>query len=189
MAEDKRWSELEASGFRCTQCGNMHRGVFDLAPDAPDLWQGGMKRSANAAFLDGPPGASLCSDDFCVIEGDRYFIRCVLPVPLIGAGDRTFSFGVWCLVFDDDFERYRSTFDDGNQSHLGPFKARIGNRLKPFNAMNARCILRLKDGRNRPDVEVTEADHPLQVAQSAGLDFDALMAIYDANGHGPSASG
>ena len=62
---------------------------------APDPWQGPETYLPNSAVRD---STHCLTEDFCVLDGQHYFIRCVLELPLIGAPGECFAFGVWSTL-------------------------------------------------------------------------------------------
>ena len=94
----------------------MHRLPFDLACDHPDFWQGSAGKSPNSAVL---TSDNILTEDFCIIDGQHYFVRCVLELPLIGWEGEAFGFGVWATLSKKNFALYGKTFDSGKQGAAG----------------------------------------------------------------------
>jgi len=83
--------QITASDWKCSSCDQVHSGLFDLAAFNPDFWTGEKAYAPNSKLtLEG----DFLSEDFCVIEGENFFVRCVLEFPIKGF-DLTFGFGVW----------------------------------------------------------------------------------------------
>ncbi len=77
------------------------------------------------------------SDDLCAIwgraegEDHRYFVRCVLKVPLLDAPDET-GWGIWADVGEVDFRRIVDTWSDPDQVSLPPMEAVLANRVPDY---------------------------------------------------------
>jgi hypothetical protein len=90
--EDARWDAVFTRAWRCTGCATSHRGLFDLASLRPEAWNGSEQYVPNSAALS---ETNFLSEDFCVLDGKHFFVRCVLLIPLVGAAGESFGFGVW----------------------------------------------------------------------------------------------
>jgi hypothetical protein len=155
---DPRWSELINQSWTCVSCGEKHQGLFDLGYAKPDFWQRPEAHLPNSALRH---SGDCLTEDFCVMEG-HYFIRCVLELPLIGAPERYFGFGVWSTLSKKNFDQYVETFDSDQSSEMGPWFGWFSNRLKPYpDTLNLKCQVHPKDGRQRPWIEIESTDHPL----------------------------
>jgi hypothetical protein len=154
--------------------------LFDLACDKPDFWQGGEQRPNSE--LQG--SENILTEDFCVLGGTHYFVRCVLQLPILGKQDAVFGFGTWATLSKQNFSRYVDTFDSGAQGDLGPWFGWFSNRLKDYpDTLNLKCQVHPRAGRQRPLIELERTEHPLAVEQQNGITFDRLLAIYAVNGH------
>jgi hypothetical protein len=122
IEDDVRWRRLTRTGIVCRGCGERHKGLFDLACDGPEHWPGDRQsdREPNSAVR---ARTDVLTEDFCVIEGRDHFVRCVLQLPIIGATDQVFGYGVWSTLSPANFNRYLETFDSGAQGDLGPWWA------------------------------------------------------------------
>lgn len=179
LADDPRWRRFSERAFQCPDCGHEHRGLFDLGVFAPGAWPGAAVYEPNNALrLEG----DFLSEDFCVVDGKHFFVRCVLELPLQGSSER-FGYGVWSSLSPKNFSRYVAEFDngfDGEESWFGWFS----NRLKAYpDTFNLKCQVRPQPDRQRPLIALEPADHPLCLEQRDGVSFDRLLEIYAENGH------
>lgn len=178
---DPRWQRLHQRDWICPCCGRKHAGLFDIAYDKPDFWQGDGEKRPNSEVL---TSNHVLTEDFCVLNGEHFFVRCVLQLPILGAPDEHFGYGVWATLSKKNFNIYLETFDAGNQNRLGPWFGWFSNRLPGYpDTLNLQCQLHPRNGRQRPYVELEPADHPLAVEQQRGISFDRLLEIYALNGH------
>ena len=179
---DPRWQTLLGREWTCATCHKTHRGAFDLACTRPDFWSEGEDYVPNSEAL---TSTHFLSEDFCVLKDEHYFIRCVCTVPLIDAPPgHTFSYGVWSTLSRHNFGLYKSTFDSGEQSDLGPWFGWFSNRLSGYpDTLNLKCQVHPQAGRQRPWIELEATDHPLAVEQAEGITFDRLIEIYSTFGH------
>jgi len=179
LDRDPRWVRLHAGDWVCGCCGDRHDGVFDLGSDRPAYWPRGAGSGS-----EGRAGDNYLNEDFCVVAGRRFFVRCVLYLPIIGASGASFGLGVWSALSKPNFDLYVDTFEDDRQGELGPWFGSFANRLEGYpETLDLRCRVLPQDGGQRPHIEVELAPHPLAIEQRKGITFDRLLDIYAANGH------
>jgi hypothetical protein len=178
---DPRWNLVLDQSWKCASCSEEHRGIFDLGCAKPDAFSGSEEYEPNAVVISSTHGLS---EDFCILDGEHYFIRCILMLPLIGAPGQYFSYGVWSTLSKKNFVTYSETFDVGEQGSLGPWFGWFSNRLRGYpETFNLKCQVHPQNGRNRPWLELEPNDHPLTKESSEGISFDRLMEIYSLYGH------
>jgi hypothetical protein len=179
---DDRLSQLLAKGFTCASCGERHKGLFDIAFDYPDPWNGPTEKEHNSSVRQAfDEGRDILSEDFCLM-GEHRFVRCILPLRLIGT-DESFALGVWGSLSQARFLEYVELFDSPNGSNFGPAFSWLMNRLPGAPNAAVRAEMRGQDGRQRPILEIGEEDHPIFEKQFDGLTYDDLLSIYADYGH------
>lgn len=154
--------------------------MFDLAPLHPDPWPGPAEYQPNSDLAcDG----NFLSEDFCVIDGRYFLVRCVLEIPVHGLA-RSFAFGCWGTLSRDNFDIFVKHFDAGDYAGLGPWTSWLCNDLaglvgpKPIG-----CEMFPQLDRQRPVLRVMDPEHPLAVMQDQGISADDVMAFYSRYGH------
>jgi hypothetical protein len=174
---------LTAASWRCAYCDDLHEGIFDLAVDSPDFWTGPEVLEPNSALR---TEGDFLSEDFCVLGGEDFFVRCVLEVPVHGLA-RKFGFGTWSTLSRANFDIYVEGFDDSRYSDMGPWTGWFSNRLKTFpDTLSQPCWVHPQLGNQRPVIRLADEDHPLAVAQEEGIEAERLLEIYAAYGHSPA---
>lgn len=167
--------------WRCATCTKPHRGLFDLASHSPEQWQDDPEYQPNGAAAH---ESHVLTEDFCILNGEHFFVRCVLELPLIGAAGERFGYGVWSSLSKDNFARYTATFDDGEQGELGPWFSWFSNRLKGYpDTLNLKCSVHPQNGRQRPLITFHAHEHPLTIEARDGITFDRLREIFALHGH------
>lgn len=177
---------LNCAIWKCTKCDLEHEGMFDLMAFAPDHWEKEEEYEPNSALrYDG----DFLSEDFCILGGEHFFVRCVFDIPVHGMVEK-FGLGVWSTLSRANFDRYVDGFDGGSYSDLGPWTGWFSNRFKPFDdSINHPCWVHPQLGRQRPAVTLHEEGHELARAQLEGITPERLLEIYVANGHAPASYG
>lgn len=181
LDKDPRWRRLNEGEYVCACCGENHRGLFDLACHRPDQWQTGDDRSANSEVN---LSSDCLTEDFCVLNGEHFFVRCVLPVPIVGGQGAEFGFGVWSTLSRKNFEIYVETFGGGEQGGLGPWFGWLSNAIKGYpDTLSMKCQVHPQNGRQRPLLKLDPTDHPLAIEQREGMTLDRILDLYALNGH------
>jgi len=181
LENDPRWRRLQTQGIPCSTCDQIHVGVFDLGLARPDLWPISEGFSPNSAV---EVSDNFCSEDFCILGGEHYFIRCLLELPIVGAGEQKFGYGVWSSLSEDNFRLYVDHFDDGDLASLGPWFGWFSNRLNGYpDTTSLKCQIHPQGDHQRPSVELEANGHPLSDEQINGIGFDRFLEIYTLNGH------
>lgn len=181
LDQDRRWLRLHDNEWSCPCCGLKHGGLFDLTCAKPDVWQGSEEWRPNSEIR---TSSNILTEDFCILNGEHFFVRCILSLPIITKPDISFGFGAWATLSRKNFDLYLDTFDSGEQAGLGPWFGWFSNRLNGYpDTLNLRSQVRPRDGRQRPYIELESAEHPLALEQRNGITFDRLLEIYAANGH------
>jgi hypothetical protein len=154
--------------------------MFDLAAFAPDDWPGPEVYEPNAAIrLDG----DFLSEDFCVVGGKHFFVRCVVDIPVHGLEEK-FGFGCWGTLKRENFEIYLDHFDAGTVPDAAPFWSWLCNSLPPFGVTEPLgCWMFPQSARQRPVLKVDDCDHPLRIAQEEGISPEQLFTVYASYGH------
>jgi len=140
---DPRWRRLQSRRFECPSCGKTHTGVFDIAYDSPAVWTDSTTPISNADIA--PGMTHFLAEDFCILEDEHYFVRCVLGLPILGT-DTAFGLGVWSSLSNKNFTSYMESFRDRDQGRLGPWFGWFSNRLSGYpDTLNLKCRVHPRD--------------------------------------------
>jgi hypothetical protein len=164
---------LESVRFQCTSCGEWHEGLHDLAFEAPYHYD-------QLSPAEREPARK--TDDFCVI-GTDYFIRAVLPLPVIDADDE-FNFGAWVSLSEHNFRRYLELFESTEVEGEGPYFGWLCNRFPWYpDTLYLKANVYLRPFPSRPRIELEPTDHLLARHQREGVSIETLGEIFSANEH------
>ena len=155
----------------CSVCGKTHEGLGAWAFKRPDHW---------LALSEEQRQEGKANDDLCETPDGHFFVRAVLLLPIVDGPEKTFEFGVWSTLAEQNFRRYCDSFDDDDQSKLGPMFGYLANEIRQFpGSLYLKASLHPQDARQRPVMELEPTDHPLPRAQAAGIRYaDALSLIH-----------
>jgi hypothetical protein len=156
--------------YQCTRCEKVHEGLPAMTFDAPYYYY--LLTEAERA------ARAVLTDDFCVVDGEDYFVRTVLEIPILGYADRL-HWGVWSSLSRDNFGRYRDAFDDHDQSKLEPIFSWLASSLPDYpETLNIRSRIVPCDGRMRPQVELApDESHPLALDQRNGISLERAIEL------------
>lgn len=155
--------------FVCTRCGNEHAGTptfgFRFPIDYLDVPEAERKERV---FL---------TEDTCVIDDDRFFVRGCLEIPVHGACE-PFIWGVWVSVSEKSFYEFQDLLGVDTRAHHGPFEGQLCSPPRPYpDSTNLRTLIRLRDHGIRPLVEVEAVSHPLAQEQRNGITQERVAEI------------
>ena len=153
--------------YTCSCCGKVHDDLPDIAFDRPGY-------AADVPEEEQSDRVKL-DDDLCAVDGEYYFIRGVLKIP-IHDNDEGLGFGVWVSQKYENFETYLNNYDT---SEIGPFFGWLSNEFmfggEPTTSL--KTMAHFQGDGLRPLIEVEETDHPLSVAQRNGISLDDAWRI------------
>jgi hypothetical protein len=164
-------SEKRSDSYFCDSCHEFHSGLpISYAADSPDsyAWLKDSERKDRVVL----------GSDQCIIDEDKYFIRGVIELPVIGRED-VFLWGVWASVWEKDFDEINAHWETpGREGLIGPYKGRLNNRLSEYpDTFNLKCIIRIQAVGSRPLFYIDEPEHPLAQEQIAGISVERIQAI------------
>lgn len=109
------------------------------------------------------------TDDICVIDGQDFFLRGVLDVPVIDLDD-SFNWGVWVSLSRKSFDRAMELWDETVPDDEPPLFGWLCNRISVYPDMPPlEADVYLRNNGLRPRVELWPTDHPLAVEQRQGI--------------------
>jgi hypothetical protein len=164
--------------YKCSTCGETHDGLPDIGDDKPYYWYTipEAERSSRAEL----------TGDTCVIDGEDYFIRGVLYVP-VHDYHRDFGFGVWVSQKKENFYAYLNNPDS---DQVGPYFGWLSSEINFYeeSTLNLKTMAHFVGGGKRPTIEVEPSAHPLAVDQGEGITLARAWEIVhfymsDGDGH------
>jgi hypothetical protein len=145
----------------------MHQGLPDVTFGRPDLYE----RMSEEDRLE----RALLSDDFCIIDGDKYYVRCIAEAPIEGYEER-FGWGLWCELPWKGFKKVWEAYSDEDAPQEFELEGRIANRLANYpDTLGLTCQVRMTDDGMRPHAVVADRDHPLGRHQAEGMSLDEAI--------------
>jgi len=167
--------------FQCRTCSEFHEGIPSFGWDYP------------IQFLEVPEPERcrrcLLTSDSCVIDGEHFFVRGCLEIPVVGE-EQALSWGVWTSLSAKNFEHFEELYSEPRRSHHEPFFGWLNSHIWLYpDTINLKTMVHLRDGMTRPFVELEPTDHPLAIEQRTGITLDRVSAIYEIMVHPPERAG
>ena len=129
--------------------------------------------------------APLGTDD-CVIDGEQFFVRGCLDIPVVGQTE-SFSWGAWVSLSEANFAEFVRYFHEPERSHAGPFFGWLCSHIWIYpDTLNLKTMVHLRDDGIRPFIELEPTDHPLAVEQRNGITVERVAEIFELVTHGKS---
>jgi hypothetical protein len=152
-------------GYTCSVCGAYHDGELrDIRMTLPEAVFRLEQREREERAWVGEDSSVLRDGD-----GERYFVRGLLELPLRNVDDR-FAYGVWVEVGAEEFSALGKLWHDPDGHRHEPFAGTLANELMPYrDTVGLPVDLRLRDVRVLPLVELSFGEHPLVRDQHAGI--------------------
>ena len=172
-------SEDSVSAWRCRTCGELHDELpLSYGPDAPDAWFA----IPEAERAD----RGELSSDQCVIDGEHFFVRGRLEIPIHGSGER-FAWLIWTTLSETNFLRASDLWDVEGRETEPPYFGWLSTELGivyPSSTINLKTFVHTRPVGQRPFVEVLETTHPLTQEQRAGIGWARVQEIAEILLHG-----
>lgn len=145
----------------CRQCSLDHPiETLELAFRRPDA----VARLTPAAREQRVQG----SNDWCVLDGQRFFLRGLLPLALQDA-DQTYCIGVWVEIEPASFERICDLWATDGRNEA-PFAAQLANTIQGLpDTLGLHARLQLSEPGQRPCLYLADSNHPLAREQREGI--------------------
>jgi len=152
--------------FTCDVCGETHAGeTRDIRMGLPQpIFLLDEEERLSRAYVE---------DDFAVLHGrngDRYFVRALLELPIVDDEDAYFGYGAWVEVSAADAAALGELWHDEEGERAGPFSGELANELSPYAFTEGLPVrIRLRDVELLPHVELEDGEHELVRAQRYGI--------------------
>lgn len=110
------------------------------------------------------------NSDLCVLNGERFFIRAVLPLP-VASLERPYNIGLWVELERPAFLRVCELWSEPGQANEPPFSVAIANAIPSLTStLGLPAMLQLTGPTTRPQVQVEPGEHRIYHEQVKGID-------------------
>lgn len=166
-----------SGNFVCRHCGIVHESLpLSFGADVP-LYVEGIPAAER-------PNRVSLSTDQCVIDGEHYFVRGCLEVPIAGRSD-VFAWGVWVSLSDRSFRRVTELWNKSGRESEPPFFGWLSTRLPGYpDTLNLKTMMHLRPVGVRPFIDLEPTEHPLSLEQQRGISAERARQIAESLLHG-----
>lgn len=169
-------SEIEEMGYYCSDCGKYHRDIpMNYGAKAPWAYAARDENSSKNAEL---------TQDVCVINQSRFFIKGQIKIPVEGK-EEPFSWNVWVEISWDDFEREQQHWNEKNRFLKHPYAGLLDTPLHVYpNTLGLKVEVQTQKLGFIPDITILESDHPLFLEQKNGITMERVISFAKTILHG-----
>jgi hypothetical protein len=163
---DASFEELSNLRWKCSTCEEWHYGpCLDFSYDSPVYWT-----SEDEA-------RNLLDEDVCVLDGEYYFVRGVIELPIIGTSEM-FRWGVWGSLSRENFEKLMAMNDDPARVELPPMFSWLSSKIDEYpDTVNLKMHAHIQEPGTRPTFELEPTDHPLSQEYYEGITPERVKEI------------
>jgi len=164
-------------GFKCSTCGRWHDELpMSFGADAPYWYDiiAPEERSSRAEL----------GSDQCIIDGEHFFVRGCLEIPIIDATE-PFTWGVWVSLSEQNFGRMSELWDTDGRDREPPYFGWLSTALPCYpETLNLKTHVYTRSVGQRPRIELEPTDHPLALEQRSGITMARVRELVQCVLHG-----
>jgi hypothetical protein len=160
----------DEQGFLCHTCGKHHADLpMCFGTDAPAPYY--------AVAPNERESRCQLSSDLCVIDGEHFFIRGCLEIP-VADGPGPFVWGVWCSLSKESFKRVTEMWEvEGRKNDPSLFGWLCTSLPLYAETLHLKTNVHTRPVGERPLIELEPTDHPLAIEQRLGIDMARVREI------------
>lgn len=136
------------------------------------------------AYVDAIPDAErdarvVVEGDCCEIDGELFFVRARIQLPVAGAGADApvFEWRVWASVSAAAYVRLADAFENPDADVPPPSVAFVSSRLPEYpDTLDLKAMLHPQMG-ELPLLVLPASDHPLATEQQEGISIERVRAL------------
>jgi hypothetical protein len=173
---------LASLRWKCGSCDEWHSGpCLDFGVEEPAYWGKDQEKASRWANLVPraikKPSKTFLDQDYCAINGESFFVRGLIHLPIIGTSE-TFRWGVWGSLSRENFEKLLSLDTDENRAGLPPMFSWLSSQLSEYpDTLNLKMHIHIQAPNLRPHFELEESDHLLAQEFHHGITPERVKEI------------
>lgn len=165
------------SSYTCGRCGQSHDGLpMSYGIDAPAYWHPSLEQDELSAL----------EEELCVIQGEHFFIRARLLIPVLDAEPgTTFEWGVWASLSGDSFAHAMELWTTPGREQERHYFGWLSTDLPCYEptTLLLKTHVHTQPVGARPLIELEPTDHPLAVEQRTGITMARVQEFAEAMLH------
>ena len=179
LRTDVTLADLDAFRWKCYSCEEWHTGAcLDFSLSVPAYWGAEEEQAKQDWPLDADElPQTYLDEDVCIINGEHFFIRGLIHLPIIGTAE-TFRWGVWGSLSRDNFLMLLSRDDDPNRVELEPMFSWLSSQLADYeDTLSLKMYAHIQPIGERPIFELEPTEHLLSKEYHHGINPERVKEI------------
>ncbi|WJK33125.1 DUF2199 domain-containing protein [Solwaraspora sp. WMMA2065] len=159
----------QTTSYTCRHCGQRHDGPpLSYGSDAPAYWSDTLAADDHSGL----------TDEQCVIQGQHFFVRARIVIPVTDA-DTDFDWGVWVSLSQANFDRMNEVWTTPGREREPSYFGWLSTEIPIYQptTVNLKTRVRTQPVGHRPLVELEPTAHPLAVEQRSGITLARVRQI------------
>ena len=177
---DVSFAELSSLRWKCGTCEEWHYGpCLDFSYSSPVYWTEENEAANQVDSFESSTElpSTFLSEDICIIDGEYYFIRGLIQLPIIGTTE-TFRWGVWGSLSRENFQKLVTMNDDPKRAELDPMFSWLSSRIDEYpDTRSLKMYAHIQPPPNRPIFELELTEHPLALEYYSGITPERVKEI------------
>ncbi|WP_329762872.1 DUF2199 domain-containing protein [Bacillus nitratireducens] len=156
------------NGYTCRCCGTYHEEIpTSYGSSAPVYYYDAEPEEREDRFE--------MNDDLCVMDGEHFFMRGSIEIPIVGTGEH-FIWGVWVSLSEANFDKVNEFWD--KQQLLEPMFGWLSTDLPyELETVSLKTMVHPRADGIRPYIELEPTDRPLAVEFREGITMERVQEI------------
>jgi hypothetical protein len=160
------FEDLAGLRWKCSSCDQWHTGpCLDFGFSEPYYWSKDCEKASRWSNLlpraIKKPSATFLDTDYCSIEGQSFFVRGLIRLPIIGAAE-FFEWGVWGSLSQENFEKLLGMDKDPKRVELPPMFSWLSSQISDYpDTLGLKMYAHIQELGMRPHFRLEPTDHPL----------------------------
>lgn len=178
---DVSFEDLDNLRWKCGSCEEWHYGpCLDFGFDSPAYWTREDDENNQVDWFETRSTelpTTLLDEDICIINGENYFIRGRIELPIIGTAE-TFCWGVWGSLSRENFQKIIEMKDEPERAELPPMFSWLSSNIDEYpETLNLKMYAHVQEPYKRPIFELEPTDHPLSQEYDHGITPERVREI------------
>lgn len=129
--------------------------------EAPEYWDPSLANDESSAL----------SQEQCIIQGQQFFVRGRIVIPVLDADGAEFDWGVWVSLSPENYARASELWDTPGRETEPPYFGWLSTELPLYqpSTLLLKTHVHTQPIGQRPLIELEPTDHPLAVEQRTGI--------------------
>lgn len=162
-------------GYKCDSCGDIHEELpMALAIQWPypvhELEE--EERQLRVEY----------DTDWCILDGERFFLRGCLELRVTDSEAGPFVWGVWVELTGEDFEQTIDDWEAEGRETSAPLLGRLANSIPCYEGegtLDLPVHVHARPVGLRPIVDLPPDDHAIAIEQHEGITVERVHAIVE----------